>query len=413
MAPLQILLKRIIFFIISLIFSLIFSPLKYLISKKKVIILQTYSKQLYCDNTRYLYEFLSNKEDVDVYWVTNNTKIKEYITDKGWKYISFHKPIQMVRVALTTKMVIDNGTGFFNIFNILNTKSVIKISLQHGCGPKITLRDSENLAIVIKQINDIGKFDYINFPSNYSAERMGKNMYFLPDDKIVSLGYPRCDQFFDRKHISKCFQQKSIAKKLVRNFTDKDKIILYTPTWRPYPYDSMPLNLMDGLDMQKFNNWLSGNNLFFFCTIHSHSGGASWPDNLDRIVLVNKTLHPLFDLNKFMLEVDLLLNDYSTTSTDFSILERPQLFYMPDYEFYSTKKGFFEEYRDILPGKEIFTYKELIRELKIIFMDESLYSSEFINERKELLQKYYDSETGDSCDRSYEFIMEKLNNNDF
>ena len=148
MIPLPKLVKRIILFAISPIFL----PLKYLISKKKVIILQTYSQQLYCDNTRYLYEFLSNKEDVDVYWVTNNAKIKKYITDKGWKYITLHKPIQMVYVALITKLVIDNGTGFFNIFNILNSKSVIKISIQHGCGPKVTLRNPENLAFTIKQI---------------------------------------------------------------------------------------------------------------------------------------------------------------------------------------------------------------------------------------------------------------------
>ncbi len=314
----------------------------------------------------------------------------------------------MVYIALTAKIVIDNGDTFFNIFNILNTKSVIKMSLQHGCGPKVTLRDSEDVKIPIKQISNIRKFDYINFPSKYSADRMGKNMYFLPDEKIISLGYPRCDQFFNKEYIRKRFQEKNIAKKLSHNFKNKDKIILYTPTWRPYSYDSLPLNLMDDFDIHEFNNWLKNNNLFFFCVIHSKSTSPNWGSNLDRIVFIDKALHPLFDLNKFMLEADLLLNDYSTTSTDFSILERPQLFYMPDYEFYSSKKGFFEEYRDTLPGKEVSTYGDLKRTLKVIFKNKSIYNEEFLYKRQELLQKYYDSKNGNSCEKNYKFIIEKL-----
>lgn len=410
--PLPKFLKRIILFFIlnifSPIFSFIFAPLKYLISKKKVIILQT-SGMLYCDNTRYLYEFLSNKEELDVYWVTNNKKIKEYITHKGWKYISFYEPIKMLRVALTAKMVIDNGGKFFNIFNILNSKLVIKMCLGHGCGPKITLRSPEKIAITIQYIKDMIKFDYINFPSRYSCQGIGKNMYFLPNDKIVSLGYPRCDQFFDNNQVSKCWQQKSVAKKLAHYLTDKDKIILYTPTWRPYPYKSMPLDLMNGFEAHSFNNWLKKNNIFFFYTTHPQSESVGWADNLDRIVFVDKALYPLFDINKFMLEVDVLLNDYSTTSSEFSILGRPQLFYMPDYDFYSNKKGFFEEYRDILPGKEVFSFSEFRDTLKLIFEDEAAYNSKYKNTKQELLQKYYDNESGDSCERNYNFIMEKLN----
>ena len=186
-------------------------------------------------------------------------------------------------------------------------------------------------------------------------------------------------------------------------------MILYTPTWRPYPYEAIPLSLMNGLDAQEFNNWLSDNDLFFFCTVHPQARGTSWQERLDRVVFIDKVLHPLFDINEFMMEVDLLLNDYSTTSTDFSILGRPQLFYMPDYELYSAKKGFFEDYKNILPGKEVFTYADLKKEIKIIFSDEKPYNSDFSCERKELLQKYYDSKSGNSCDRSYEFVMERLN----
>ena len=38
-------------------FTLTLFPLKYLISKGDVIIIQTYSRSIYCENTKYLYEY--------------------------------------------------------------------------------------------------------------------------------------------------------------------------------------------------------------------------------------------------------------------------------------------------------------------------------------------------------------------
>ena len=122
--------KKIIFPIISIFFI----PIRHLISKRNVVVLQTHTRQLYCDNTRYLYEFLSEKKDIDVYWVTDNSEIKQYIKNKEWKYITRHNPIKMIWVALRVKIVIDNGDIFFNIFNITSSKSVIKISSLHGSG---------------------------------------------------------------------------------------------------------------------------------------------------------------------------------------------------------------------------------------------------------------------------------------
>ena len=60
-----------------------------------------------------------------------------------------------------------------------------------------------------------------------------------------------------------------------------------------------------------------------------------------------------------MMEVDILINDYSTTSTDYSLLSRPQIFYMPDYEQFEKVNGYVENYREVMPGREIFTFDGL------------------------------------------------------
>ncbi len=95
------------------IISVLFIPLRHLIIKKNIVILQARTRQVYCDNTRYLYEFLSEKKGVDAYWVTDNLEIKQYIASNGWKYITLHNPIKMIWIALIAKVVIDNGCGYF------------------------------------------------------------------------------------------------------------------------------------------------------------------------------------------------------------------------------------------------------------------------------------------------------------
>ena len=113
------------------------------------------------------------------------------------------------------------------------------------------------------------------------------------------------------------------------------------PTWRPYDYDFPILNIPN-FSIQKFDTWLQINNYYFAYILHPNSSMVnSIPYDTERIKFINTSNLNLFDINEFMLEVDVLINDYSTTSTDFSILNKPQLFYMPDYNKYRNIKGFY------------------------------------------------------------------------
>ena len=57
--------------------ALVLFPLKFIINRGNVIILQTYSPFIYCENTKYLYEYLSTKTDFEVYWVTERKEIQK------------------------------------------------------------------------------------------------------------------------------------------------------------------------------------------------------------------------------------------------------------------------------------------------------------------------------------------------
>jgi len=302
---------------------------------------------------------------------------------------------------LRAKCVIDSGTWYFDLFNLI-TRDVIKITTLHGNGPKATVTTNDSIKSN-EAIDQLKKFNYVNYPSNFSIDKIGKEICQLQSDKIVNLGYPRCDHFFNDTFVQECYAKKEIAKQLCKNFTDDSRIILYTPTWRPYKYD-FPLLEMENFSWDVFERFLLKENIYFFYTVHTVNIPSNMPYDLLRIKYINHKLHPFFDINKFMLEIDILVGDYSTTSTDFALLAKPQIFYMPDYDRFKIDNGFVEDYRTVMPGREICTFNEFKSTLIECLREPNDYVIKYQNKLNLLLNHYYDVENIDSCMLFKEFI---------
>ena len=132
-------------------------------------------------------------------------------------------------------------------------------------------------------------------------------------NKIVSFGYPRCDQFYDKTFVQNTFNKREQVNILFNyKLTPNDKVILYTPTWRPYHYD-LPILKMKGMNLIEFNKWLKHNDYYFVYTSHLNEDiDQKYYFQADRIKMIDRNISNLFDINKLMMEIDILLNDYST-----------------------------------------------------------------------------------------------------
>ena len=64
-------------YIIKYILRLFFYPFKYIIPKNNTIIISSNSAYNYSGNAKYLFEYLSIKQDLNVVWYTENTTIKK------------------------------------------------------------------------------------------------------------------------------------------------------------------------------------------------------------------------------------------------------------------------------------------------------------------------------------------------
>ena len=396
-------LKYLIKLILKPILYFFFYPIKYLVKKSNIVLLSGADDQFYCGNSRYLYEFLSKDSKLRVYYYTNSKEVQKYLNLHNLKFISLSRPFELIILMLQAKIVINSGDSYLNFFGITDISSVFKICLNHGSGPKIKSNACEDFWK--EHVKKSAKFDFINFPSNYTSNSFGNDLYNLPVTKIISLGYPRCDQFFNKNLVDKSFTKKEYLKEIIGNeFSINDKTLLYTPTWRPYDYE-FPLLKMKGLELIHFNKWLQTNNLYFVYTTHlSIDMYRKYGFEADRIRMINRSKFNLFDINKLMMEVDILLNDYSTSSVDFSILGKPQIFFLPDANTYSKKVDFIDEYRDSMPGAEIKDYNSFIEKIEYILNNEKNYLSDYKSRNIDLLEKYLYNSYVNSSNNFNQFI---------
>ena len=77
--------------ILKSVLFIFFWLLKYFVSKSNIILMQTYSPKVYCDNTKYLFEYLSKNTNYDIYWITESKTIINYLKENNLKYLDIGK----------------------------------------------------------------------------------------------------------------------------------------------------------------------------------------------------------------------------------------------------------------------------------------------------------------------------------
>ena len=376
---------------------------KKIIRKENIIVISGHDYYSYSGNSRFLYEYLSRNTDFEIYWFTDNEHLKTYLKSLNFRYISTKNIIKTIWVLLKTKVVINSGDSYINMFSILDNKNVYKISLTHGFGPK-----TDNLKLDNNSIDAIHKFDFINFPSEYTCENNGIKLYKLPKDKIISLGYPKNDVLQDEQQSAYLYKKKPIINMLFPDIDHTEAtIILYTPTWRPYQSE-LPLTEIDGYTKEKFLTLLNNKNILFIYSLHpTNPPKNTFNDNRVSYINNNQTFG---DINQLRHETDILMNDYSTTSVDYSITKKPQMFCLPDHENYIKHINIEKNYHKSIPGDSFNDFDGLKNIIDEILDSNEKYVDKYKKNNREYLNKYYDIYIRNSSER-FKFFIEQLMTN--
>ncbi|MED1468588.1 CDP-glycerol:glycerophosphate glycerophosphotransferase [Bacillus salipaludis] len=202
------------------------------------------------------------------------------------------------------------------------------------------------------------------------------------EDKVFPLGVPRTDIFFDKEFIEFTKRKYLLKYPELRN----KKIILYAPTFRGTARERVKFDLE--LDLEKMKKSLSEEYILILKLHPSVKEGIQVPNHLSNFVL---NLSDIGDVNELLLITDLLITDYSSVIFEYSLLKRPMVFFSYDLEYYLSERGFYYEYKDLVPGPIATTTGEVIKYIKNGYYSEHKMNT-FVNH-------FFDDQDGLSTER--------------
>lgn len=240
---------------------------------------------------------------------------------------------------------------------------------------KVTLRDDQKLIQVWHAGSGFKSVGYSRFGS-YGSPRLTDThrkytfaicgsthlvsvyaeVFGIPENAVIPTGLPRIDSFLDP------IRSEHVKADFVKSYPElvgKTKI-LFAPTFRGegartafYDYSR--------LDFDRIYEMCGDEYVFLMRMHHFIPGAPPIPEEYaDRIF----DFSHFPDGNDLLHSTDILITDYSSILYEFSLLDRPMLFYAYDKDLYSATRGFHRDYEEMAPGKVCTTMDELIESVE-------------------------------------------------
>lgn len=166
--------------------------------------------------------------------------------------------------------------------------------------------------------------------------------FSIDEEKIISLGIPRTDLFFDE------IKKAEIVKTLNNEFPfiKGKKVILFAPTFRGngqqsayYPYEM--------LNFKKIYEELKEEYVFL---LKIHPFVQNSPDVCYDYQEFYYDVSNYPEINNLLLITDCLITDYSSVCFEYALLKRPMVFFCPDLSEYMISRNFYYDYFNFIPG---------------------------------------------------------------
>lgn len=236
------------------------------------------------------------------------------------------------------------------------------------------------------------RWDYLIAQNQFSSEIFEHCFDFHKD--MLNIGYPRNDTLVNnnnKEFINAIKEQYGIP-------LDK-KVVLYAPTWR----DDQSM----GRGKYIFNPHIN------FDTLKRELGDEYVFIVKYHYLIANKISYTRFDgtivnikadIQDLYLISDYLMTDYSSVMFDYSVLDRPMLFYTYDLDDYVNNRGFYFDFKEEAPGPFLYNTEDLVEYLKNPRDEE-------YREKLEAWRKKYNSwDDGKASSKVVDIIVDEIEN---
>ena len=241
------------------------------------------------------------------------------------------------------------------------------------------------------------KWDFLLSQNNFSSEVFKSAFAFNADisplKEIWNYGYPRND-------VLTTMNNEIEIRRLKENLNipmDK-KVLLYAPTWRDNEYHRRSIyKFVSAMDFDLLKEKLSEDYVIIVKYHYLVVENIDWSDYEGFVY----TFGAENDITNLYLVSDMLITDYSSVMFDYSILNRPMLFFMYDLESYRDElRGFYFDVIKEIPGPISKTTEALIRD--IMGYDHDVYEEKYRTFRN----KYNKNDDGKASQRVIDRILE-------
>ena len=350
--------------------------------KKNLWVFSAFCKKGYMDNSRYLYEWVTERHpEIEAYWVTMDDEVYRNLREKGKPVLKMRtwmciKKLCRAEIAFTDHFVMsdyDNFSGFNDRIKV--------VQLWHGVGLK-AIGHLENTDVNGVMFSE----DILPLPGDGFRTRLLKKLkyfrhayfrekferYFM----LVCPGEERALQIADPWHIprERCFfsgHPRNRYLHMIKPDPSGPVKILYAPTyrWNAQKEQEMIQNLIDSFAViERCMEEINGQ---FVIRLHPHT----WR-NYSAQIQAALADYPriVYDLEKDIYTTlgtySVMISDYSSIAYDFVLLDRPIIFYCPDLEAFMKNEDVLNyDYMEYSPGPKTKTWTETTEQVRAYVRD--------------------------------------------
>ncbi|MBQ9609828.1 MAG: CDP-glycerol glycerophosphotransferase family protein [Lachnospiraceae bacterium] len=321
------------------------------INADKVVFIEGRMKYI-TNSSEYIYNELSNYNfDIRIHFLQMG-----FVKQKEYRRLCEN----MIRDVATAKYVFMNDAS--NVFACLPLrKETVVTQLWHACGAfkKFGLSTADLIFGDDRKTQEKypyhRNYTYVTV-SSPEVEWAYSEAMNLKKGVAVGIGCSRTDFFYDENNI------RLAREKMNKIFPDRNgrKIILYAPTFRGRVSKA---KMPDKLDIEGFYEAFKDEYILVF---------KHHPFVKKKVKIEDKYKDFAIDCTDIMSIDDLLcvsdicISDYSSLVFEYSLFEKPMIFYAYDLNEYYDWRGFYYDYKDFVPGPICMTNEEMIEYIRDI-----------------------------------------------
>lgn len=199
------------------------------------------------------------------------------------------------------------------------------------------------------------QYDYV-LTGSKKLVKVFAEVFGIEEEAFLPVGMPRLDGFLDKDRI----QAFKVAFYKKYPYLEGKKIILFAPTYRGAGQKTAYYNY-SWLNLDEIYEFC-GNEYIFMVKMHPFIDDKMEIPEKYQDKIVDFTEYP--NINELYYITDIMITDYSSNYFEYSLLERPVLFYTPDREIYELSRGVHRPVKESAPGKVCDTFEELMQALR-------------------------------------------------